>query len=74
MILECLRWSYRYIIQIQIYQNTDLATIYLPSVDMDMDVIVSVEVDVKALVQLVIVADVVIFVGAIQKKNTTKFY
>ena len=60
------------IIQIQIYQNTDLATIYLPSVDMD--VIVSVEVDVKALVELVIVADVVIFVGAIQKKNTTKVY
>ena len=52
-------------IQIQIYQNTDLTTIYLPSVDMDMDVIVSVEVDVKALVELVIVADVVIFVGAI---------
>ena len=62
MILECLRCN---IIQIQIYQNTDLTTIYLPSVDMDMDVIVSVEVDVKALVELVIVADVVIFVGAI---------
>ena len=65
MILECLRCSYINIIQIQIYQNTDLTTIYLPSEDIDIYVIIVVEVDVKALVELVIVADVVIFVGAI---------
>ena len=50
------------IIQIQIPPNTDVTTVYLPSEYMD--VIVGVWVDVKALVELVIVADVVIFVGA----------
>ena len=55
-------------LQIQISQITDLTAIYLPAEDMDMDVIVGVEVDVKALVELVIVADVVIFVGVIEEK------
>ena len=54
--------------QIQISQNIDSTTIYLPTENMDAVVIDGVEVDVKAVVELVIVADVVILVGTIEEK------
>ena len=69
MILECLQFSNSILlIQIQISQNTDSTTIHLPSEDMDAVVIVVVEVDVTAVLELVIVADVVILVGTIEEK------
>ena len=54
--------------QILISQNIDSSTIYLRSENLDAVVIDGVEVDVKAVVELVIVADVVILVGTIEEK------
>ena len=54
--------------QTQISQNIDKTIAYLPAKNMDAVVIDGVEVDVKAVVELVIVADVVILVGTIEEK------
>ena len=54
--------------QAQILKNIDSTTIYLPDKAVDAVVIDGVQVDVKAVVELVIVSDVVILVGTIEEK------